>query len=211
MAKGILYVMKTVVNGLIKIGKTTTDNFESRMYNLEHNGYANVVGLKREFAIEVEDYSEKEAMLDTIFSKSQVPGTELFAMDISIVIQLLSSFEGKVIYPITETKKDIFDEAVEESEKATPAKTPSGKAKRFKFSMVNIPVGAELTYVGDHVTKVTVADDSHVFYNNERWSLSALAQKLGNRPSSTQGTLWFEYNGEKLTDLRKKAEGGKKQ
>lgn len=37
MAKGIIYVMTTVVPGLIKIGKTGTSNFESRMYQLEHN------------------------------------------------------------------------------------------------------------------------------------------------------------------------------
>ena len=63
MAKGIIYVMTTVVPGLIKIGKTGTDNYESRMYQLERNGYFNVVGLKRKFAIEVEDYDEKEKLL----------------------------------------------------------------------------------------------------------------------------------------------------
>ena len=75
MAKGIIYVMTTVVPGLIKIGKTGTDNYESRMYQLERNGYFNVVGLKRKFAIEVEDYDEKEKLLDEIFGKSNVQGS----------------------------------------------------------------------------------------------------------------------------------------
>ena len=60
MSKGIIYVMTTVVPGLIKIGKTGSSNFEQRMYNLEHDGYRNVTALKRAFAIEVEDYDEKE-------------------------------------------------------------------------------------------------------------------------------------------------------
>lgn len=30
------------------------------MYNLEHNGYVQVAGLKRRFAIEVDDYNEKK-------------------------------------------------------------------------------------------------------------------------------------------------------
>lgn len=68
MARGIIYVMTTVVPGLIKIGKTATENFESSMYHLERNGYSNVVGLQRKFAIEVEDYDEKEKLLDMIFS-----------------------------------------------------------------------------------------------------------------------------------------------
>lgn len=111
MAKGIIYVMSTIVPGLIKVGKTGTDNFENRMYSLEHNGYSNVVGLQRQFAIEVDDYDEKEKLIDDIFSKSRVPGTELFALDIDLVIQLLSSFEGTQVYPETETKEQTFDEA----------------------------------------------------------------------------------------------------
>lgn len=59
MPKGIIYVMTTVVPGLVKIGKMGSGNFEQRMYHLERNGYFNVVGLKRRFAIEVEDYDEK--------------------------------------------------------------------------------------------------------------------------------------------------------
>ena len=114
MSRGIIYVMTTVVDGLVKIGKTGTQHFEQRMYNLERNGYCNVAGLKRAFAIEVEDYDEKEELIDEIFSKSCVPGTELFALDIDLVIQLLSSFEGKQIYPKTESKEEIFDRVTED-------------------------------------------------------------------------------------------------
>ncbi|GJM59206.1 DUF4357 domain-containing protein [uncultured Dubosiella sp.] len=108
MAKGIIYVMSTIVPGLVKIGKTGLDNFESRMYSLERNGYSNVTGLKRKFAIEVEDYDEKEQLLDEIFSKSRIINTELFALDIDLVVQLLSSFEGKQIYPKDESKEQVF-------------------------------------------------------------------------------------------------------
>ena len=114
MAKGIIYVMETVVPGLVKIGKTGTGNFEGRMYSLERNGYFNVVGLKRRFAIEVEDYDEKEALLDEIFSKARVPNSELFALDIDLVIQLLASFDGKQVYPETETREESFDRATEQ-------------------------------------------------------------------------------------------------
>lgn len=111
MAIGIIYIMSTVVPGLIKIGKTGIDSFERRMYNLERHGYNNVVGLKREFAIEVDDYDEKEKLLDDIFSKSRVLNSELFALDLDLVIQLLSSFEGRQVYPVDRTKETTFDEA----------------------------------------------------------------------------------------------------
>lgn len=127
MAKGILYVMTTIVPGLIKIGKTTAESFDSRMYNLERNGYSNVVGLKRYFAIEVEDYAEKEILLGDIFSKSRIPNTELFALDIDLVVQLLTSFEGNQLYPRNTTKEKVFQDATKErSIKENIEKIPDG-------------------------------------------------------------------------------------
>lgn len=113
MARGILYVMSTAVTGLIKIGKTAPDNFTQRMAQLENNGYRNVTGLKREFAIEVADYDEKELLLGSLFSRSRVSNTELFSLNLHEVIQLLSSFEGRVIYPVQERKSEIFEAAAE--------------------------------------------------------------------------------------------------
>ncbi|MBQ3378913.1 MAG: hypothetical protein IJG50_03500 [Clostridia bacterium] len=115
MAKGIIYLMTSVVPGLVKIGKTGSSNFEQRMNYIEHHGYRNVTGFKREFAIEVEDYDEKEIMLHTIFAKSRVSDTELFALDVNIAVQLLSSFDGKVVFPKTESKDEIFDTATDNS------------------------------------------------------------------------------------------------
>ncbi|AOZ96231.1 DUF4357 domain-containing protein [Butyrivibrio hungatei] len=113
MARGVIYVMTSVVNGLIKIGKTQTTQYENRMYNLENNGYKNITGLKRRFAIEVEEYDEKEVLLHNLFEKSRVSGTELFALDVDLVIQLLLAFDGKQIYPKVEelTKEELFVEA----------------------------------------------------------------------------------------------------
>lgn len=105
--------MTTVVDGLVKIGKTRSDNFEQRMTQLENNGYRNIVGLKRQFAIEVEDYDKKELLLDSLFSRSRVSNTEIFSLNINEVIQLLSSFEGKIVYPPQENKSSIFEKATE--------------------------------------------------------------------------------------------------
>ena len=110
MSKGIIYIMTTAVSGLIKIGKTRTEQFENRMRQLESNGYSNVVALKRCFAIEVDDYDEKESLLHEIFSKSQVGDSELFALNKELVIRLLSSFEGSQFFPKQE-KKDSFEQA----------------------------------------------------------------------------------------------------
>ena len=208
MAKGILYVMTTVVPGLIKIGKTGSANFDQRMQILEHNGYSNVTGLKRRFAIEVEDYDEKEVMLDNILSRCNIDGTELFAMDVSLAVQLLSSFDGDVVYPKTETKDKIFDDATEDIDRQTDDIPAVAKAKRFKFSMVDIQPGEEIAFLNDPSKKAVVLDDSYVSYEGKKWSTSKLAVKLGNFRSPVQGPAYFTYKGEKLTDLRSRKEGG---
>lgn len=141
MAKGVIYIMKTVVPGLIKIGKTETNQFTNRMRHLEQNGYRNITGLKRIFAIEVEDYSAKEKLLHTIFEKSKLSDTELFAVDENIVVQLLSSFDGMLVYPVEETKEEIFDEATDNS---ASKKIPNGTYffSRKKKSEANKQINA---------------------------------------------------------------------
>lgn len=114
MTRGIIYLMSTAVAGLVKIGKTGAGNYHERMRFLEANGYANVTGLKREFAIEVEDYDAKEALIDDIFAKARVGTSELFALDVDLAKQLLAAFEGTQVYPslARESKEEVFTRAV---------------------------------------------------------------------------------------------------
>ncbi len=37
--------MTSAIDGLVKIGKTSTDRFEARMQYLESNGHSNITGL----------------------------------------------------------------------------------------------------------------------------------------------------------------------
>ncbi len=187
MARGILYCMTTVVPGLVKIGQTGTTKFEQRMYNLEHDGYRNVTGLKRTFAIEVDDYDDKEKMLHKIFEKSRLSDTELFAIDINIVIQLLSSFDGRVVYPKTETKQEIFNDAADSSKSKL---IPNGV---YKF---------EREKKSDHKTvRVTAVID------NGRWTLLkggvvGVKEDVGvsQKAKSARASLSLDDNGKLLED-----------
>ena len=135
--------MTTAVSGLIKIGKTRTTNYQERMRNLEANGYYNVAGLKRIFAIEVNDYDEKESLLKEIFSKHQVGDSELFALDVDIVKQLLLSFDGKVIFPENVEKENEFDEVT----------TARKQSALFSFYKKGLKNGDKIAFIAD--TKIT--------------------------------------------------------
>lgn len=147
MSKGIIYLCTTVVPGLVKIGITSSDTFEQRMYNLEHNGYFNVTGLKRRFAIEVEKYKEKEALLDQIFERGRVPNSELFALDPELVVKLLSSFEGAQVYPKGESKKEAFEEAQKEEEKTPPEPTTGHVVPDGVYTLKMKTKGSQVTAV----------------------------------------------------------------
>ena len=103
MAKGIVYVTTSEIEGLVKIGKTK--NLQNRMKELSTTGYMRQK-CDMAYAIEVEDYDEKEGLLHNIFGKGRAGKTELFAENLNVVIQTLSAFEGKQVYPpISETTK----------------------------------------------------------------------------------------------------------
>lgn len=103
----------TIIPGLIKIGKAESDGFEDRMRFLESNGYRNCTGLKRQFAIEVDDYDQAEKDVDEMFKAHQVGNTELFACNIDRVIKTLSRLNGKIIFPVNEMEEELAEKVNE--------------------------------------------------------------------------------------------------
>lgn len=195
MSKGIIYICTTSVEGLIKIGRT--DNFNARMNILEQNGYWNVSGLKRFYAVRVDDYIEKEKLIHTIFSKSQVANSELFALDKNLAKDMLDAFEGEIIYP-EQLKKQITVQVIDKKKKKSPT----------KFNMVNIQVGSTLVFIKDPTKTVTTVDEiNKVNLNGEVMAISEAASRLRGKNSkgeypSTCGQAWFTYNGRLITELR---------
>ena len=195
MTKGIIYICTTSVEGLIKLGRT--DNFNARMNILEQNGYWNVSGLKRFYAVRVDDYIAKEKLIHTIFSKSQVANSELFALDKNLAKDMLDAFDGEIIYPEQHNKQTKDNQVINKKRKAPT-----------KFSMVNIPVGSTLVFINDMTKAVTTVDDiNKVNLNGEVMAISNAASRLRGKNSkgeypSTCGQAWFTYNGRLITELR---------
>lgn len=197
MGKGIIYVMTTAVTGLIKIGRTETRQFEERMRFLESNGYYNVVGLKRYFAIEVEDYIDKEKLIHEIFNKHKVAESELFALDQEIIQQLLLCFEGRVIYPKNVNQEKEFKEITKTRK----------QGELFSFYKKGLKNGDKILFIKDKNIVATVCGEREVEYNGQVWKLSPLTYKIFeergelNESGAYQGAAYFEYNGKKLKDL----------
>ena len=82
----------------------------------------------------------------------------------------------------------------------------------FTFSMVDIPIGAELTFSKDITKTVRVINDKKVEFDGEEYSLTKLARiwlTAGNdtKYEFVQGPSYFEFEGETVTERRKRLEG----
>ena len=195
--KGVIYIMTTAVSGLIKIGQTGTNNYQERMRNLEANGYYNVAGLKKFFAIELEDYAEKEVLLHDIFNKHRVGESELFALDQELIRQLLLSFKGKIIYPENIDQEKEFDEISEVRK----------QSRLFTFYKKGLKNGDEIVFKDDEKIIAKIVGEREVEYDGQIWKLSPLAYKLYeqrdglNESGAYAGADYFKYKGKKLRDL----------
>ena len=81
---------------------------------------------------------------------------------------------------------------------------------RFKFSMVSIPIGAELIFVPTGL-KVKVASDDQIEYEGRIYKLSPfvgtfMPEDKRNTSGAYQGAKYFKYKGEILDDIRSRVE-----
>lgn len=81
---------------------------------------------------------------------------------------------------------------------------------RFKFSMVNIPIGETLIFTPTGI-EVKVADDDKIEYKGRLYKLSPftgtfMPEEKRNTSGAYQGAKFFSYKGEILDDIRKKLE-----
>ncbi len=194
----IIYILiNEAMPGYVKIGMTT--NLEQRIRSLDTTG----VPLPFEcfYACTVKDCTFVERQLHDAFLDHRVRSSrEFFEISPERAVAALKLAEIENITP----KKD-FVETQEDQQALNEART---RRAVFNFGLVNIPVGAELTFSRDDNQKVTVIDNRSVMFNGEITSLSASAQELLGYPYQVQGTVYWLYEGETLDERRKRFESG---
>ena len=134
---------------------------------------------------------------------------EFYAMsaeDAYGLLECIAKISGTLdrLQRLTPEGHEILDEQIANEVRETVRRGP------FRFSACNIPIGSQIEFIEDSSIKATVVDDRRIEYDGETTSVSALAQKLKGFDHAVQGTLWFTYQGEKLTDIRDRVEASKK-
>lgn len=130
---------------------------------------------------------------------------EFYAMsaeDAYALLESIAKISGTLdrLKRLTPEGHEILDEALATEIKETARRGP------FRFSACKIPVGSEITFIEDPAICAKVVDDRHIEFQGETTSMSALAQKLKGFEHPVQGTLWFTYQGERLSDIRDRLE-----
>ena len=190
----------------IKIGKTDKDPFD-RAKELFKTGVPLPFEVFYAKEISNEDAESVEKKIHEIFGDyRENPKREFFTVDPEKARTLLELIPGEEVDTDKEYIEDIKDKEIIEKKKR--------QRSNFNFSMVNIPIGAELFFTKGNDETVTVkSENNRVELDGEDVSISAAALKLlhknGFTWKSAQGSSFFTYDNELLEDRRKRIENSR--
>lgn len=192
----IVYVLTNeAMPGYIKIGKTT--DLERRMKELDNTSAP--LPFECFYACVVKDMGFVEKQLHEAFSHNRVRSNrEFFELSPVQAAAALKLVELENVTPgidIIESKED----------QAALDKARSRRSN-FKFSLLNVPIGSELSFISDEKIKAVVVDDRHIKVNEKVTSTSRSAAELTNSKSQLRGSLYWLYEGETLDDRRRRIE-----
>ncbi len=217
MKKGVIYILTNPsFPNYIKIGYA--HDLEKRLKQL--NRSETIPFAFRAYAVyEVEsELTDKELhklidalnpdlrTIETFDGKERVK--EFYAMsaeDAFSLLECIAKISGTTgnLKRMTPEGHEVIDEQIAEEVRETARRGP------FRFSDCDIKVGSKIVFIDDNTVVATVVDDRRIEYNGETTSCSALAQKLKGFDHPVQGTLWFTYNGKRLSTIRDEIEAKK--
>lgn len=136
---------------------------------------------------------------------------EFFNVDSKVALDIFRDIAQTVDDAVVTEYKDnkpIVTNAEKEEQKIEIERPK--KRERFKFSMVNIPVGEYITFIPTNIN-VKVASDDSIEYEGRIYKLSPfvgtfLPEEKRTPSNAYQGAKYFSYNGQVLDDLRKQFE-----
>lgn len=197
----IVYILTNeAMPGLIKIGLTNS-TVEQRMITLDNTSVP--LPFECYYAARVSDSAKIERALHVGLGDHRIRNSrEFFRIDPYRAKAILEVLAIEEVTPGASVFTDPDDqEAIARAVAARP---------NFRFSMVNIPVGAVLCFAKDESITATVIDDRKISFRGRETSLSGAAleimHSLGYTWSQAAGPQWWLYDGMTLSELRNQAE-----
>jgi T5orf172 domain len=202
VGQGIVYVLiNEAMPGYVKVGKT--DSIERRLRDLDWTNLP--LPFECFYAARVPDAGFVETQLLNAFGDNRVRARrEFLRISPERVVAALRLAASEDVTP----REDV---AISEEVRHDLQEARVRRAN-FNFEMVQIPVGAVLTFTRDPNVSATVADSRHVIFDGTTTSLSEAARfalaAQGLHWSAVQGSLYWQYEGEPLDERRRRMEEG---
>ena len=192
----IVYVLtNSAMSGLVKIGKTTHDDPQTRLSQLYTTGVP--VPFDIEYACRVPNAAEVEKALHAAFAPQRVnPRREFFEIDAEQAIAILKLLNVEDVTSEIESQNGEIDSSERDSAKRLRSRRPS-----INFDDMEIPIGSSLRFdrTDDVVTVVT---PKKVQTNSgEPTSLTAITRELLGLDYNVQPTRYWSFNGKNLRDI----------
>ena len=201
MANIVYILTNQAMPDLIKIG--ITDNLERRMRELDKT--ATPLPFECYYAVEITDKSKikfiEKKMHESFDDKRIRQNREFFSVSpqqAKAFLEVIEAMGGKNVTPtddIVETPQD--KQALDNARK---------KRKRVNFNMIDLKPGTILKFSKDNTITCEVHDETKVKFRDKVTSLSDSAdivlKEMGYDWVAVQGTIWWCYEGKKLSEIR---------
>lgn len=199
MAEIVYVLTNEAMDGLVKIGLTTT-SVEERIKQLDNTSLP--LPFQCFYAAEVVNAAVVENKLHKIFADKRVRSNrEFFRVAANQVREAIQLAELRDVTPKIDVVVD--DSDIQALKNAVASEE---RRSRLRFSELQIPVGATLTFTKDANETCTVVADGKIDYCGQVMSPSAAAllviRKLGYNWAAVSGSDYWEYEGETLTARR---------
>lgn len=193
--RGYVYVLTNpAIPGLVKIGKTYSDDVASRSAQLYSTGVPLPFDIA--FACRAARVDEIERAMHIAFAPNRVnPKREFFKMEAEQAIAILKLLHVEETTAETVSEETSVSRQEIEASQAYKARRPS-----LNFKEMGLEIGSVLTY-GDHT--VTISGDRKVIYDGTEMSLTAATRLIRGLPAdyALQPTPFWNYGDRSLSEI----------
>lgn len=201
MAEFVYVLTNPAMPGLTKIGFTT--DLEQRLRSLDTTGLP--LPFECFYAAEVSDCRKVERALHEAFDDHRIrKSREFFRLSPEKPRAIIRLLAIKDITPGTDIVETSDDQKALNEERS--------RRSGFRFDLVGLSPGAELSSVFDDTVTAIVHDSRTVMFRGQRMSLSAsamvVARENGFNWAAIQGPQYWKYEGSTLSELRNQSENG---
>lgn len=191
----IVYVLTNpAMPGLVKIGRTSSDDAGTRLAQLYTTGVPFPFHL--EFACRVPNSAEVEAALHRAFAPQRVNARrEFFQIDPEQAIAILRLLHVEDATATIELQPDGLDQQDIAAAQSFVARRPN-----LNFTEMGIPIGSELVHVDGEAT-VIVAGPKRVLFGDREMSLTAATREVEGLAYSVAPGPYWSFNGKMLSEI----------